>query len=72
MASMLTVPQVAAILAVSESTLARWRRVGDGPPFRTRGLNQVLYDQDELTAWCDERRVVYDLGAIESDAVAEG
>ncbi len=29
----LSVPEVAARLQVSRSTLARWRRVGGGPPF---------------------------------------
>jgi predicted DNA-binding transcriptional regulator AlpA len=45
-------------LAVSRSTLSKWRMNGMGPPHHRCGPRLVYYFKDELDAWlaeCDRR-----------------
>jgi predicted DNA-binding transcriptional regulator AlpA len=44
----------AAYLAVSRSTLAKWRMNDLGPPFHRCGPRIVYYFRDEIDAWLDE------------------
>jgi hypothetical protein len=46
----LTATEAAAVLRCGYSTLARWRALGDGPPWiKIRG--KVLYSVPQLMAW---------------------
>lgn len=52
----LRAPQCAKFLGVAESTLAKWRCMGGGPPFRK--LSRVIvYDTAELNAWVAQHRM---------------
>jgi predicted DNA-binding transcriptional regulator AlpA len=48
--------EAAQYLRVSRSTLAKWRMVGEGPPYHRCGPRLVYYFQHEIDAWlaiCD-------------------
>jgi predicted DNA-binding transcriptional regulator AlpA len=50
--------EVAISLRVSTSTLSKWRKNGEGPPFHRCGRRLIFYYQDEIDAWqaeCDRR-----------------
>ncbi len=47
----LRVPEAAAYLGLSRSTLAKMRLRGDGPAYAKAGSKIVLYDLAELNAW---------------------
>jgi len=47
---------LAKALQVTESTLARWRKDGTGPPWVAYGPRSIRYPADELERWKDERR----------------
>lgn len=54
-APLMTSKEVAAMLAVSESTLSRWRESGDGPTFiRMGGIYR--YTADDVAAFVKEHR----------------
>lgn len=46
--------EVARRLGVGEPTLARWRQIGDGPPWKRVG-RLVRYDARDLEAWLETR-----------------
>jgi len=48
----LTVGEAAALLRVSEITLARWRIEGRGPPYRKFG-RRVVYALADILAWAE-------------------
>ena len=49
---MLVAPsQLAAYLKVSNSTLERWRRTGEGPPFVKLGRRIVAYQPSSIQKW---------------------
>lgn len=50
----LTVREAAALLRLSEVTLARWRIEGGGPAYRKFG-SRVVYGRSDLTAWADRQ-----------------
>jgi excisionase family DNA binding protein len=50
----LTTAQVAARLAVSETTLMRWRERDEGPPWKRIG-DRIRYDSAGLDAWLASR-----------------
>jgi hypothetical protein len=50
----LTVKEAAALLRLSEITLARWRIEGYGPPFRKFG-RRVVYGNDDLLTWAERQ-----------------
>ena len=55
MTSQLLKPKAAAeFLNLGQSTLAKLRASGDGPPFRKLGRS-VRYSQEDLQAWADAR-----------------
>lgn len=43
-------------LGLSQSTLAKMRLRGDGPPYLKLGPRVVAYDLGDLNAWLDSRR----------------
>jgi predicted DNA-binding transcriptional regulator AlpA len=43
--------EVAEILGVRPSTLVRWRRLKQGPPYIRVGHRTVRYQQSAITAW---------------------
>lgn len=51
MEPLLTPEEVASILGVAPSTVQRWRRLKQGPPFIRVGHRTVRYDRDTLEAW---------------------
>jgi len=44
-------------LSVASATLAKWRRVGGGPPFLRLGSKSVRYKVEDLDQWLESRRV---------------
>lgn len=52
---LLTTKEVAAMLAVSEATLSRWRTARSGPAFMTLG-NIIRYDAADVLAWVEGSR----------------
>ena len=50
------VPEAAALLGLSASTLAKMRVRGDGPPYLKAGKRIVLYDTQDLEVWLATRR----------------
>ena len=48
-------PEAAHYVGISESTLAKWRCQGIGPPFMKFGERVVAYDQSELDSWMRSR-----------------
>jgi hypothetical protein len=50
---LLKTKQAAEYLRCSVSTLNRWRKTDDGPPFYKR-VGRVFYDSDDLDRWCKE------------------
>jgi predicted DNA-binding transcriptional regulator AlpA len=52
----LRAPDAASYLSLSQSTLAKMRLRGDGPPYAKAGRRVVLYDVRDLDAWLDARR----------------
>jgi hypothetical protein len=54
----LTTAEVSARLSgqVKPQTLANWRNLGEGPPFTKVG-GKVLYPEDRLEAWLQQRTV---------------
>lgn len=52
----LRVPEAAEYLRISESTLAKMRLRGDGPPYSLAGKRIVLYDKADLDKWLADRR----------------
>lgn len=55
MSKLLKTKEVAKLLDISESTLARWRLTGGGPPWVKTGVI-VRYHSGELNTWLEERR----------------
>jgi predicted DNA-binding transcriptional regulator AlpA len=51
----LRVPEAAAYLGLSLSTLAKMRLRGDGPAYAKAGTKIVLYDIGELNTWLAAR-----------------
>jgi predicted DNA-binding transcriptional regulator AlpA len=51
---LLTTAELAAILQLSPSTLANWRSLGQGPPYRKTG-GAVRYRWADVEAWSLER-----------------
>ncbi len=48
-------PEAARYIALSESTLAKLRLTGDGPPFVKVGPRAVAYRKANLDAWLEAR-----------------
>lgn len=48
--------EVAPLLGVSKVTLSRWRRRGEGPPWRRLGPRLIRYPEAELVAWLGARQ----------------
>jgi predicted DNA-binding transcriptional regulator AlpA len=48
----------AARLSAAEQTLERWRTQGLGPPFIRLSPKLVVYDVEDLDAWCSARKVL--------------
>jgi predicted DNA-binding transcriptional regulator AlpA len=49
--------EAAQYLRVSRSTLAKWRKTGEGPPYHHCGPRLIYYYQHEIDAWlsaCDK------------------
>lgn len=61
---MLKSPEVAERVGVSEDTLKRWRRITRrdrrqyGPPFVQAESGAVLYPEEQLEKWIQDRTVV--------------
>ncbi|MCP3960300.1 MAG: helix-turn-helix domain-containing protein [bacterium] len=53
----LTTQEAARYLRLRPSTLARWRSVGGGPPFRKFG-GRVVYSREELEEYAEAGRRV--------------
>lgn len=51
----LRTPETASFLGVSQSTLAKWRMYGCGPPYSKLG-GVVIYDIADLDTFAAERR----------------
>ncbi len=54
MPNLLTTSQTAQLLSCSQSTLAKYRLTGDGPPFVKFG-STVRYRIEDLEKWTDKR-----------------
>lgn len=52
----LRVPEAARYLRLSQSTLAKMRLRGDGPPYSLASRRIVLYDKADLDQWLVDRR----------------
>lgn len=52
----LRVPATAKYLAVSASTLAKWRVYGLGPVYSKAGPRIVVYDKQDLDAWLNSNK----------------
>jgi len=52
---LLEVDDVAALLHVSRSLLAKWRMVGKGPRFTKVG-RRILYETAEVSSWLSSQR----------------
>lgn len=50
----LSVPEAAALLRISESTLNKWRLSGFGPRYRRFG-RAVRYAEADILAWAETR-----------------
>ena len=50
---MFTTKELAAHLALSQSTLRAWRLRGEGPPFIRLGARNVRYPLDQLERWIE-------------------
>lgn len=48
---LLTARETAALLRISEITLARWRLCGTGPRFVRLGRRRIAYERSELLRW---------------------
>ena len=48
-------PEAAHYLGISESSLAKWRCSGTGPPYMKLGERVVVYDQSQLDSWLQSR-----------------
>ena len=59
----LRVRQVADLTTLSTATLNKFRVTGGGPPFKKLG-KAVIYRQDEVLAWLEERPSVASTSAI--------
>jgi predicted DNA-binding transcriptional regulator AlpA len=46
----------ASYLGASESTLAKWRLRGDGPPYSKCGPRLIIYDIADIDAWIAGRK----------------
>jgi excisionase family DNA binding protein len=55
MTPLLAPEEVAEILGVQPSTLVRWRRLKQGPPFVRVGHRTVRYQQEVLEEWMRSR-----------------
>ena len=55
--SILRTREVAILLGINGSTLARIRARGDGPPYAKLGPRLVVYDLDAVNQWLRERTV---------------
>ena len=53
---MLRTAEAAEYIGLSESTLAKMRLRGDGPPYIKAGRRVVLYDMQDVNAWLADRR----------------
>ena len=53
---MLRAAQASAFVRLSESTLAKMRMRGDGPPYSKAGRRVVVYDQADLVSWLEARK----------------
>lgn len=53
----LTASEVAQRLAVSKSTVDRWRFDGAGPPAVRVGTKLVRYDRSEVDRWAHDQRI---------------
>lgn len=51
--TLLTEKQAAAFLGLAPRTLAKWRVVGGGPPFRKLSKRAVRYKRLDLMEWSD-------------------
>jgi predicted DNA-binding transcriptional regulator AlpA len=51
---LLRTPKAADLLGLSPATLAKWRVLGGGPPYKKLG-RVVVYDLMELLTWAQER-----------------
>lgn len=52
---LLTPPEAADLLRVSEKALALWRRTGDGPAFVRLGRSVIRYRRLDLLSYVDGR-----------------
>jgi predicted DNA-binding transcriptional regulator AlpA len=52
---MMRTHQTAAYLGLSQSTLAKMRLRGDGPPYSKAGPRLVLYDKSKVDSWVETR-----------------
>lgn len=53
---LLSAEQTAQITGLSQSTLAKMRLRGDGPPYIKLGPRRVAYSTRDLNSWLDARR----------------
>ena len=53
----LRTPAAATRISAAPQTLERWRTEGSGPPFVRLSPKLVVYDVQDLDAWCDSRKV---------------
>lgn len=52
---LLTPDEVAQMLGMKPSTLVRWRRLKQGPPYVRVGHRTVRYQPEAVRAWMDSR-----------------
>jgi predicted DNA-binding transcriptional regulator AlpA len=53
----LRTPAAAEHIGAAAQTLERWRIEGNGPPFVRLSSKLVVYDVEDLDAWCAARKV---------------
>jgi predicted DNA-binding transcriptional regulator AlpA len=54
---LLTPPETAEYLRTAEQTLAKWRYLGDGPPYVRISHGAIRYRRSDLDAWLARRTV---------------
>lgn len=50
-------PEVAEYLSISESTLALWRRTGQGPRYAKLTDRSCRYLSDDVVKWAESKRI---------------
>lgn len=54
---LLNIADTCEYLGVSNHTLRRWRRIGEGPAYVKLASNHICYRESDLDTWVNKHRV---------------